>query len=311
MVTGLDAKPTITSSEPEPPVMDYNCEQVYTSFKMCVEYLIGGNGPSIDCCKSVSKVKSSAPTINERRAACKCFEEVAIRLPALNQDRFASLPNSCGVNMGFPLSKTTDCNKGRVVGEFEGRKNLANPWRDDEETWKCGNVEKFLFSKGGKEEGVLERMRTRGSEGQGFMSGAGETELQRRRLFATVDPRVRSAVLPSEKMVLFSDTVGFISDLPVQLVEAFHATLEEVVEADLLVHVVDSSAPNLDEHSSTMFQVLQQTGVSEEKLQSMIEVWNKIDMEEEYMDVDEHLDDEDEGENEDADENNIFNGQWR
>ncbi|KAF9624157.1 hypothetical protein IFM89_008095 [Coptis chinensis] len=55
------------------------------------------------------------------------------------------------------------------------------------------------------------------------------------RLFATVDPRVRSVMLPSGRKVLLSDTVGFISDLPVQLVEAFHATLEEVVEADLLV----------------------------------------------------------------------------
>ncbi|XP_057724287.1 GTP-binding protein At3g49725, chloroplastic [Arachis stenosperma] len=107
------------------------------------------------------------------------------------------------------------------------------------------------------------------------------------RLFATVDPRLRSAVLPSGRKMLFSDTVGFISDLPIQLVEAFHATLEEVVEADLLVHVVDSSAPNLDEHRSTVFQVLQQIGVSEEKLLNMIEVWNKIDIEEECTDADE------------------------
>uniref|UniRef100_A0A0A0KVN1 Hflx-type G domain-containing protein n=1 Tax=Cucumis sativus TaxID=3659 RepID=A0A0A0KVN1_CUCSA len=55
------------------------------------------------------------------------------------------------------------------------------------------------------------------------------------RLFATVDPRLRSVFLPSGRKVVLSDTVGFISDLPVQLVEAFHATLEEVVEADLLV----------------------------------------------------------------------------
>ncbi|CAL0322864.1 unnamed protein product [Lupinus luteus] len=107
------------------------------------------------------------------------------------------------------------------------------------------------------------------------------------RLFATVDPRLRSVVLPSGRKVLLSDTVGFISDLPIQLVEAFHATLEEVVEADLLVHVVDSSAPNLDEHRSTVLQVLQQIGVSEEKLQNMIEVWNKIDIEEECLDVNE------------------------
>lgn len=103
------------------------------------------------------------------------------------------------------------------------------------------------------------------------------------RLFATVDPRLRSVVLPSGRKVLFSDTVGFISDLPVQLVDAFHATLEEVVEADLLVHVLDSTAPNLDEHRSTVLQVLKQLGVSEEKLQNMIEVWNKIDYQAEGM----------------------------
>ncbi|CAA6653488.1 unnamed protein product [Spirodela intermedia] len=80
------------------------------------------------------------------------------------------------------------------------------------------------------------------------------------RLFATVDPRLRSVILPSGKKALLSDTVGFISDLPVQLVEAFHATLEEVVEADLLVHVLDSSAVNLDEQRSTVLQVLHQIG---------------------------------------------------
>ncbi|CAJ1971273.1 unnamed protein product [Sphenostylis stenocarpa] len=152
------------------------------------------------------------------------------------------------------------------------------------------------------------RKRSGGSSGQGLATiavvgytNAGKSTLVSRlsnsdlfsdcRLFATVDPRVRSVVLPSGKKVLFSDTVGFISDLPVQLVEAFHATLEEVVEADLLLHVVDSSAPNLDEHRTTVLQVLRQIGVSDEKLQNMIEVWNKIDMEEECMDVDEYLDD--------------------
>ncbi|KAM0949936.1 putative GTP-binding protein, middle [Dioscorea sansibarensis] len=92
------------------------------------------------------------------------------------------------------------------------------------------------------------------------------------RLFATVDPRVRSVILPSGRKALLSDTVGFISDLPVQLVEAFHATLEEVVEADLLVHVLDSSAPNLVEQRSSVLQVLQRIGVPEEKIQNMIEI---------------------------------------
>ncbi|KAM3294341.1 hypothetical protein ACQJBY_037310 [Aegilops geniculata] len=98
------------------------------------------------------------------------------------------------------------------------------------------------------------------------------------RLFATVDPRLRSVILPSGRKILLSDTVGFISDLPVQLVEAFHATLEEVAEADMLVHVLDSSAPDLEEHRSTVLQVLQQIGVSQDKINNMIEVWNKIDL---------------------------------
>ncbi|XP_076923546.1 GTP-binding protein At3g49725, chloroplastic-like [Bidens hawaiensis] len=98
------------------------------------------------------------------------------------------------------------------------------------------------------------------------------------RMFATVDTKVRHVILPSGKKVLLSDTVGFISDLPVQLVEAFHATLEEVVEADLLVHVLDSSAPNRDEQRESVLEVLQQIGVSNEKLENMIEVGNKIDL---------------------------------
>ncbi|GAB2282733.1 hypothetical protein Dimus_017272 [Dionaea muscipula] len=121
------------------------------------------------------------------------------------------------------------------------------------------------------------------------------------RLFATVDPRVRSVDLPSGRMVLLSDTVGFISDLPVQLVEAFHATLEEVVEADLLVHVLDSSAPNLDEQRSTVLQVLRQIGVSVEKIHNMIEVWNKIDVRENHEAAAEYFYDDDEAD--EAEEN--------
>ncbi|KAI3712992.1 hypothetical protein L1987_71562 [Smallanthus sonchifolius] len=107
------------------------------------------------------------------------------------------------------------------------------------------------------------------------------------RMFATVDTKIRHVILPSGKKVLLSDTVGFISDLPVQLVEAFHATLEEVVEADLLVHVLDSSAPNRDEQRESVLEVLQQIGVSNEKLENMIEVWNKADLEDDAMAVNE------------------------
>ncbi|CAN7021809.1 unnamed protein product [Brassica rapa subsp. trilocularis] len=111
------------------------------------------------------------------------------------------------------------------------------------------------------------------------------------RLFATLDPTLKNAILPSGRKVLFSDTVGFISDLPIQLVEAFQSTLEEVVEADLLLHVVDSTAPNIEEHRSTVFHVLNQIGVPEEKLKNMIEVWNKIDYEEEEEEDMHYLDD--------------------
>lgn len=118
------------------------------------------------------------------------------------------------------------------------------------------------------------------------------------RMFATLDARLKGVTLPSRRKVLFSDTVGFISDLPVQLVEAFHSTLEEVAEADLLLHVVDCTAPNLDEHRSTVFDVLRQIGVSEEKIQNMIEVWNKVDHLEPEPDVHTYTD---EGEDEDED----------
>ncbi|KAJ0097745.1 hypothetical protein Patl1_28462 [Pistacia atlantica] len=111
------------------------------------------------------------------------------------------------------------------------------------------------------------------------------------RLFATLDPRLKSVFLPSGRKVLLGDTVGFISDLPVQLVDAFHATLEEVVEADLLVHVLDCTAPNLEEHRAAVLQVLRQVGVSEEKVKNMIEVWNKIDYDDEEIGDDEYLDD--------------------
>ncbi|CAM8985166.1 unnamed protein product [Rhodiola kirilowii] len=127
------------------------------------------------------------------------------------------------------------------------------------------------------------------------------------RLFATVDPRLRAVVLPSGRKALLSDTVGFISDLPVQLIDAFHATLEEVVYADILVHVLDSSAPNLDEHRSTVLQVLQQIGVPEEKINNMIEVWNKIDVQDEVMDIpiDEYLGVEDEEDDDGDDESDV------
>lgn len=83
------------------------------------------------------------------------------------------------------------------------------------------------------------------------------------RMFATLDPTVRQVVLPSRRRVLMSDTVGFIRQLPTTLVEAFRATLEEVVEASLLVHVVDASSPEAGLHCAHVRRVLNEIGAHE------------------------------------------------
>ncbi|CAM6102333.1 unnamed protein product [Calypogeia fissa] len=99
------------------------------------------------------------------------------------------------------------------------------------------------------------------------------------KLFATLDTRSRRVVLPSGQTVILSDTVGFISDLPTQLVKAFQSTLDEVVEADYLLHVIDSSAPNASEQRETVLQVLEGIGTPKHKLQNyLLEVWNKADL---------------------------------
>ncbi|PRW45451.1 GTP-binding chloroplastic [Chlorella sorokiniana] len=98
------------------------------------------------------------------------------------------------------------------------------------------------------------------------------------RLFATLDPTLRRVMLPGGRDVVLSDTVGFISDLPHALVEAFRATLEEVTEADLLLHVVDASSPHALQQRTAVLEVLRELGLSEERLQdAVIEVWNKCD----------------------------------
>ncbi len=95
-------------------------------------------------------------------------------------------------------------------------------------------------------------------------------------LFATLDPTMRKIVLPTGDEVIMSDTVGFISDLPTELVAAFRATLEEVLDADLIVHVRDISHPQTEEQALDVMTILQSLGVAEEA--PLIEVWNKIDL---------------------------------
>jgi GTP-binding protein HflX len=95
-------------------------------------------------------------------------------------------------------------------------------------------------------------------------------------LFATLDPTMRKVLLPSGDEVIMSDTVGFISDLPTELVAAFRATLEEVLDADLIVHVRDISHAQSAEQASDVMQILHGLGVAEGA--PMLEVWNKIDL---------------------------------
>jgi GTP-binding protein HflX len=96
------------------------------------------------------------------------------------------------------------------------------------------------------------------------------------RLFATLDPTTRRLRLPTNQSVLISDTVGFIRKLPHGLVEAFKATLEEVVEADLLIHVVDASHPRAEQQIEAVQAVLSEIGASEKPTLMLL---NKVDCE--------------------------------
>lgn len=95
-------------------------------------------------------------------------------------------------------------------------------------------------------------------------------------LFATLDPTMRGVKLPSGLEAILSDTVGFISDLPTQLVAAFRATLEEVLEADLILHVRDIAHADTQAQAEDVAAILNALGVAEDT--PMVEVWNKIDL---------------------------------
>ena len=97
-------------------------------------------------------------------------------------------------------------------------------------------------------------------------------------LFATLDPTLRQLRLPSGRSAILSDTVGFISDLPHELVEAFRATLDEVREADVILHVRDMASRDSDAQSADVEAVLTEIGVKREDGRRVLEVWNKIDL---------------------------------
>lgn len=100
--------------------------------------------------------------------------------------------------------------------------------------------------------------------------------LSENKLFATLDPTTRTLVLPSKEQVLLTDTVGFINKLPHHLVDAFRSTLEEAKYADLIVHVVDSSDENYEEHMRVVYMTLDDLGVENKPI---ITLFNKCDIE--------------------------------
>ncbi|MBF9024103.1 GTPase HflX [Rhodobacterales bacterium HKCCD6035] len=108
-----------------------------------------------------------------------------------------------------------------------------------------------------------------------FNRVTGSDVLAQDMLFATLDPTMRAIHLADGSEVILSDTVGFISDLPTQLVAAFRATLEEVLDADVIVHMRDISHPQTEEQAAKVHLILEQLGVSKDVPQ--IEGWNKID----------------------------------
>ena len=107
----------------------------------------------------------------------------------------------------------------------------------------------------------------------------GAAVLAKDMLFATLDPTMRAIALPGGQRAILSDTVGFISDLPTQLVAAFRATLEEVLEADLILHVRDIAHPESEIQAENVRDDPRRARASTEDAQArMIEVWNKVDL---------------------------------
>ncbi|MFZ2098989.1 MAG: GTPase HflX [Oricola sp.] len=111
-----------------------------------------------------------------------------------------------------------------------------------------------------------------------FNRMTGAEVLAENMLFATLDPTLRRVRLPGGTWVILSDTVGFISDLPTHLVAAFRATLEEVQEADVVLHVRDISSEASKEEAGDVAQILRDLEVDPEDAKHVIEVWNKIDI---------------------------------
>jgi len=111
-----------------------------------------------------------------------------------------------------------------------------------------------------------------------FNALTGASVLAEDMLFATLDPTMRAIETGSGRRVILSDTVGFVSDLPTPLVAAFRATLEEVLEADVVVHVRDISSPETEAQAQDVRDVLVTLGLSANAVEEAIEVYNKVDL---------------------------------
>ncbi len=108
------------------------------------------------------------------------------------------------------------------------------------------------------------------------LTGAGV--LAKDMLFATLDPTLRQLILPKGTKTIISDTVGFVSNLPTDLVAAFRATLEEVIEADLILHVRDIADPDTAAQAEDVYAILSQLSIEDDGRKGVVEVWNKIDL---------------------------------
>ena len=111
-----------------------------------------------------------------------------------------------------------------------------------------------------------------------FNTMTGDGVLAEDMLFATLDPTMRSIRLPGFDKAILSDTVGFVSDLPTELIAAFRATLEEVASADLLIHVRDMAHPDREAQAEDVEDVLTSLGVGEGEGPFRLEAWNKVDL---------------------------------
>ncbi len=108
--------------------------------------------------------------------------------------------------------------------------------------------------------------------------GSDKEVLAKDMLFATLDPTARAIKLPHGARIMLSDTVGFISDLPTQLVAAFRATLEDAIEADVLLHVRDVSHEDTQAQAADVQAILRDLGINPDDGQRVVEVWNKADL---------------------------------